>query len=189
MWRGYASRKKVFDFYGRKKYFRDLEWKTELMRCVIVLVSCYCHVFCSLLHPLFQIQGIVVQYPRLQHPSQCRMRSDMTLIKEDVLNWLQTAATTAFVKWMKLHSSHCNQVSPAKPISVYIYSNSGVTWDCSYILWWVIWLIYKFDDRLIKSGFLLKVLVSWYVDREWLSSGDGWTIHICYSGAFLQPSE
>ena len=109
MWRGYASRKKVFDFYGRKKYFRDLEWKTELMRCVIVLVSCYCHVFCSLLHPLFQIQGIVVQYPRLQHPSQCRMRSDMTLIKEDVLNWLQTAATTAFVKWMKLHSSHCNQ--------------------------------------------------------------------------------
>ena len=37
------SRKKVFDFYGRKKYFRELEWKTELMRHVNVYVFwCYC---------------------------------------------------------------------------------------------------------------------------------------------------
>jgi len=34
IWRGYWSRKKVFDFYGRKKYFHELEWKTELMRHV-----------------------------------------------------------------------------------------------------------------------------------------------------------
>jgi len=32
IWRGYSSRKNVFDFYRRKKEFQEMEWKAELIR-------------------------------------------------------------------------------------------------------------------------------------------------------------
>jgi len=42
IWRGFWSRKKSFDFYDRKKYFTELEWKAELIKYVCLQISaCY----------------------------------------------------------------------------------------------------------------------------------------------------